>query len=105
VKNGQTISIAANGEVTLASLSNNKYKLDGSVKNNNEEDNSGNSSNSTSRVYGNVVFNIRDNGTTTKAEGKFTEKATSTVMLYLSIYETVYNANNSGFYVTNVSVK
>lgn len=105
VKNGQTISIAANGEVTLASLSNNKYKPDGSVKNNNEEDYSGNSSTSTSPVYGNVVFKIGDSGTTTKAGAKFTGKATSTGMLYLSIYETVYNANNSGFYVTNVSVK
>lgn len=105
VKNGQTISISANGEVTLASLSNNKYKPDGSVKNNNEEDYSGNSSTSTSPVYGNVVFKIGDNGTTIKAGAKYTGKATSTGMLYLSIYETVYNASNSGFYVTNVSVK
>ncbi|MCW9041446.1 MAG: hypothetical protein OQJ69_02410 [Flavobacteriales bacterium] len=104
VKPGQNISITASGEVVLASLSNNAYKPDGSVKNSGS-DSYGNSSNSTSPAYGNVVFKIGDTGTVTKAGVKYNGKATATGMLYISIYETVYNASNTGFYVTNVAVK
>lgn len=104
VKPGQNISITASGEVVLASLSNNAYKPDGSVKNSGS-DSYGNSSSSTSPTYGNVVFKIGDSGTATKAGAKYNGKATSTGMLYISIYETVYNASNTGFYVTNVAVK
>ncbi|MBL1233787.1 MAG: hypothetical protein COA31_013790 [Flavobacteriales bacterium] len=105
VKPGQNISMTASGEVVLASLSNNAYKSDGSVKNSSSDDFNTNSSTSTSPAYGNVVFKIGDSGTVTKAGAKYNGKASAAGMLYISIYETVYNASNTGFYVTNVTVK
>ncbi len=105
VKPGQTISMTASGEVVLASLSNNAYKPDGSVKNSSSDSFNDNSSTSTSPAYGNMVFKIGDNGTVTKAGAKYNGKATATGMLYISIYETVYNASNTGFYVANIVVK
>ncbi|MBQ19254.1 MAG: hypothetical protein CMD31_00720 [Flavobacteriales bacterium] len=105
VKPGQNISMTASGEVVLASLSNNAYKPDGSVKNSSSDDFNTNSSTSTSPAYGNVVFKIGDSGTVTKAGAKYNGKASAAGMLYISIYETVYNASNTGFYVTNVTVK
>lgn len=105
VKPGQTISMTASGEVVLASLSNNAYKPDGSVKNSSSDSFNDNSSTSTSPAYGNMVFKIGDNGTVTKAGAKYNGKATATGMLYISIYETVYNASNTGFYVVYVAVK
>lgn len=104
VKPGQTISITASGEVGLASLSNNAYKPDGSVKNS-TSDSFNNGSTSASPSYGNVVFKIGDSGTVIKAGAKYNGKASSTGMLYISIYETVYNASNTGFYVANIAVK
>lgn len=105
VKPGQNISMTASGEVVLASLSNNAYKPDGSVKNSSSDDFNTNSSTSTSPAYGNVVFKIGDSGTVTKAGAKYNGKASAAGMLYISIYETVYNASNTGFYVVNVAVK
>lgn len=105
VKPGQNISINASGEAVLASLSNNAYKPDGSVKNSGSDSFSSGGSTSTTPSYGNVVFKIGDAGTITKAGAKYNGKATAAGMLYLSIYETVYNASNSGFYITNVAVK
>ncbi|MBE7443527.1 MAG: hypothetical protein KF732_05200 [Flavobacteriales bacterium] len=106
VKPGQTLIISATGEVTLASLSGNKYKPDGSVKNTNAEsyiDNYNSGTNYPS--YGNVVFKIGENGTSTKAGANYSAKVTQSGMLYLSIHETVYNASNAGFYTVNVNIK
>jgi len=105
VKPGQNISMTASGEVVLASLSNNAYKPDGSVKNSSSDDFNTSSSTSTSPAYGNVVFKIGDSGTVTKAGAKYNGKASAAGMLFISIYETVYNASNTGFYVGNVAVK
>ncbi len=105
VKPGQNISMTASGEVVLASLSNNAYKPDGSVKNSSSDDFNTISSTSTSPAYGNVVFKIGDSGTVTKAGAKYNGKASAAGMLFISIYETVYNASNTGFYVVNVAVK
>ncbi|KJS04635.1 MAG: hypothetical protein VR77_11010 [Flavobacteriales bacterium BRH_c54] len=105
VKPGQNISMTASGEVVLASLSNNAYKPDGSVKNSSSDDFNTSSSTSTSPAYGNVVFKIGDSGTVTKAGAKYNGKASAAGMLFISIYETVYNASNTGFYVVNVAVK
>ena len=57
---------------------------------------------STYPSYGNLVYKIGDTGTTTKAGSKFSGVAETSGMLYLSIYETVYNASNSGYYSVKV---
>ncbi len=110
VKSGQYIQIAAKGEVTLASLSGNKYNPDGKVvgANNDYEDDyidDYSSSTSTYPQYGNVVYKIGDKGAATRAGSNYKGVAKSSGILFLSIYETVYNASNSGFYTVKLSVK
>lgn len=107
LKQGQKFTITATGEVTMASLSNQKYKPDGSYVASNGtsypatggEEGSG----STYPSYGNVVYHIGDNSTETlKAGAKFSGSAKTGGMLYISIYETVYNAANTGSYTVKV---
>lgn len=105
VKNGQSIDVISNGEITLASLSGNSYKPDGSYKNSSSNDFTANSSTSTYPVYGNTIYKIGESGTSVKVGSNYKGKATSSGMLYISIYETVYNASNTGFYIVKLSVK
>jgi hypothetical protein len=108
LKQGQKFTITATGEVTLASLSNQKYKPDGSYTATNGTaypaaaggDYEGAT---TYPSYGNVVYHIGDGNTeTNKAGAKFTGTAKSSGMLYIAIYETVYNAANTGSYTVKV---
>lgn len=110
LKQGQKLSITASGEVTFASLSGSKYKPDGSIAgsaagiaDNYEGDyNSG----STYPAYGNVVYKIGETSTQVlKAGAKFNGVAPAAGMLFISIYETVYNASNTGSYTVKISVK
>lgn len=105
VKPGQTLVISSTGEVTLASLSGNKYKPDGSTKNANADAYVDSYSTSNYPTYGNVVFKIGENGVATKAGASCNAKVTQSGMLYLSIHETVYNATNTGFYTVNINIK
>lgn len=107
VRSGQKLQISASGEVTLASLSGQKYKPGGTVVNtgvtDSYEDYGYGSYNYP--TYGNVVYKIGDGGTMMKAGDKFSGTANASGMLYLSIYETVYNAGNTGSYSVKVSVQ
>lgn len=105
VKNGQTIDILASGEISLASLSGSAYKPDGSHKNSSSNEFTPSSSSSSYPVYGNAVFKIGESGTSVKAGSTYKGKASNSGMMYLSIYETVYNASNTGFYVVKLKVK
>ena len=105
VKANQTITISAKGEIILASLSNNAYKPDGSVKNANTDSYTDSYGTSEYPTYGNVVFKIGEAGAATRAGAKYSKKSTSSGMLYLSIHETVYNPANTGSYNVTVSVK
>ncbi|MCA6435521.1 MAG: hypothetical protein IM600_10565 [Bacteroidetes bacterium] len=112
VKAGQKITITATGEITLASLSNNKYKPDGSSKaasasswtppyaSEASEDSEGYSYPS----YGQIVFKVGETGEMKKANVKGTNKAKTSGLLFISIYETVYNAANSGSYQVNIKL-
>lgn len=110
LKQGQKFSITASGEVTFASLSGSKYKPDGSIVGStaapiNDYEGEYNSG-STYPAYGNVVYKIGETSTQTlKAGAKFNGTATSTGMLFISIYETVYNASNTGSYNVKISLK
>ncbi len=109
LKQGQKFNLIASGEVSLQSLSGNKYKPDGSVNgatNNGEGYDEGNgTANSTYPIYGNVVYKIGDNGTMLKAGAKFSGSSTTAGMLFISIYETVFNAANTGSYTVKISLK
>jgi hypothetical protein len=114
LKTGQKFSINATGEVTLASLSNNKYKPDGSSKaesateytkpygGGGEGEYDGGSS-SAYPTYGQVVYKIGETATENlKAGAKFSGTAKKSGMLMISIYETVFNAANKGGYSVKV---
>lgn len=113
LKPGQKFSIVANGEVVLASLSNQKYHPDGSYETTTGEKYPGSAggdeysgSSATYPAYGNVVYKIGENSTQTmKAGAKFNGSASTAGMLYLAIYETVFNAANSGSYNVRVILK
>lgn len=102
VKNGQKININASGEVTLESLSGNKYTPDGNTSSPSDYENE---YSSTYPSYGNLVYKIGGDGETIKAGSKYTGTAKKSGTLFLSIYETVYNASNTGSYSVKVSVK
>ncbi|MCE3225802.1 MAG: hypothetical protein K0S32_353 [Bacteroidetes bacterium] len=113
LKAGQRFTITANGEVTLASLSNSKYKPDGSSKAESATEFTkpyGSSEDDTYSgggypTYGQVVYKIGDTSTENlKAGAKFNGTAKTSGMLLISIYETVYNANNKGAYNVKVSL-
>ncbi len=109
VKAGQKFSIVATGEVTLASLSGSKYKPDGTIAGAAateavESDYQYGGNNYPS--YGNVVFKVGETSTQAlKAGAKFSGNSPSNGMLYISIYETVYNAANTGSYTVKISLK
>jgi len=105
VKKGQVIDIVANGEVAFASLSGNKYKPDGSYKGATSDQFTPAVSNSTYPSYGNAIFKIGETGPNKRAGAKFNGKADANGMIYLSIYETVYNASNTGSYVVKLKVR
>lgn len=108
VKSGQKISITASGEITLASLSGYKYTPDGkSSAANADYDYESDYTASTATAYptyGNVVFKIGDKGTMLKAGASYKGVVSGTGYLYLSIYETVYNASNTGTYLVRVKL-
>lgn len=105
VQSGQNISISASGEVSFASLSGYKYTPDGKTSSYKYADGYGDYSYSTYPTYGNVVFKIGENGTMMKAGDKYSGRATSGGILFISIYEVVYNAANTGSYSVRVRVK
>lgn len=113
LRQGQKLSIYATGEITFASLSNNKYKPDGSISGTAaggtdegyEGDYGGSAAGSIYPTYGNVVYKIGESGTVMKAGAKFNGNAKGAGMLYLAVYETVYNATNTGSYSVKVMVK
>jgi hypothetical protein len=100
VKNGQKININATGEIVLESLSGNKYTPDGNASSDYESDYS-----STYPSYGNVIYKIGEDGESIKAGAKYTGTAKESGTLFLSIYETVFNSSNTGFYTVKISVK
>ncbi|MCX6295964.1 MAG: hypothetical protein NTX97_07840 [Bacteroidetes bacterium] len=110
VKQGQKINITASGEITFASLSGSKYKPDGSIAGSTaaaitdyEGDyNAGN----TYPTYGNVVYKIGETSSQMlKAGAQFNGVASASGLLFVSVYETVYSASNTGSYTVKISVK
>lgn len=112
LKAGQRFNLIANGEVTLASLSNNKYKADGSIKAAGATEftkpyssGEGEYSGLGYPTYGQVVYKIGETSTETiQAGDKLNTTAKSSGMLMISIYETVYNQNNKGAYTVKITI-
>lgn len=107
LKAGQKFSMSATGEVTLASLSNGVYKPDGSTKASGASEYTGGDYEGSSNypTYGMVVYKIGENSfENLKAGSKFSGTAKTSGMLYIAIYETVFNANNKGSYNVKITV-
>lgn len=102
VKSGQKINITASGEVTLESLSGNKYTPDGNKTDTYDYESDYESDYPS---YGNVVYKIGEDGDTHKGGSKYNGTAKESGVIYLSIYETVFNAENSGSYNVKITVK
>ncbi len=100
LKPGQTFTINASGKVTLASLSGNVYAADGGINGSPAPDDGG----TNAPTYGALVFKIGEGGELVKAGTQYKGKATVGGTLYLAIYETVFNAGNSGSYKVKVRV-
>lgn len=110
VKQGQKLNITASGEITFASLSGSKYKPDGSIVGSTAaavSDYEGDyNSGGTYPSYGNVVYKIGETSTQVlKAGAKFNGIAPASGMLFISVYETVFNASNTGSYTVKISLK
>jgi hypothetical protein len=97
VRRDQPIKIIASGQVNIASLSNNAYTPDGGV-------NGTPGPKSAEPSYGCLVFKIGENGPIMKAGDNYQGKANMTGIIYLSIFESVYNAANTGTYTVKVAV-
>lgn len=110
LKKGEKFSITANGQVVFASLSGAKYTPDGKPAGTGdtpaydygsmESPGDGAYPN-----YGNVVYKIGEQGAMLKAGDKFTGTAGDFGILYISIYEAVYNPQNTGSYIVKVERK
>ncbi len=108
LKAGQKFSITASGEIILASLSNTKYYPSGKTSTSTSSEygeDSGTLPVSSYPTYGNVVYKIGETGTVMRAGDKFSGIANSNGMLLISIYETVFNASNSGSYTVKIKIK
>lgn len=112
LKSGQSFQISATGEIVLASLSNGKYKPDGTYKTTASADVTApvesasdyDTGNSTYPIYGQVIYRIGESATEmNKAGKKFSGIAKQSGSLYLSIYETVFNQSNTGSYNVKVT--
>ena len=97
VRKDQLIKIIASGQVNIASLSNNAYTPDGGV-------NGTPGPKSAEPSYGSLVFKIGENGPMMKAGDNYSGKSNATGIIYISIFESVYNAANTGSYAVKVSV-
>src|SRR3989339_277914 len=111
VKVGQRIEITATGEVFLASLAA-SYKPDGTyVSTTNNVGNEGDPYNyntgtaNTYPTYGSLVYKIGQNGQAIKAGSKYSGVANNSGIIYISIYETVFNATNTGSYNVKIKVR
>lgn len=111
LKKGDHFNITANGQVVFASLSGTKYTPDGKTVGSSASSYDYAAPPSTEGteysypVYGNVVYKIGEQGTMMKAGDKFSGTANDFGMLFLSIYEVVYNPQNTGSYIVKVERK
>ncbi|MFT4970054.1 MAG: hypothetical protein ACI9O4_001806 [Chitinophagales bacterium] len=97
VKKGEKLSINSSGQIILASLSGNTYAADGGV--NGSVGVEGNKP-----TYGQVVFKVSQSGFENKAGDNYTAYAAQTGIVYIAIYESVFNSANSGYYTVNLKV-
>lgn len=101
---GQKFSIESKGEIIMASLSNQAHKPSGAYLPPGSAWTAGNDHDINALpIFGNLVYRIGEIGAMLKAGTKVSTTANSSGILYLSIYETVFNVANTGHYSVKVS--
>lgn len=101
VKPGDNFTISASGKIVLKSLSGGIFTPDGywsGTKDNSYTDDM-------SPKYGAVVYRIGQFGDVQSAGSTFSGTAKSEGTIYISIYETVFDKTNTGFYTVKVLKK
>lgn len=101
VKAGTSITFSASGKIVLKSLSGGIYGPDGYVGG--KEDSAYDAE--AEIPYGSLVYKIGEEGDAQKAGSKSTIKVEEEGELYISIYETVFNQENTGSYTVKIVVK
>jgi len=101
VKAGDKITISASGKIVLKSLSGGIYGPDGFIGG--KEDSAYDAE--ADIPYGALVYKIGEDGTEQKVGSKSIIEIEESGTLYLSIYETVYNDENTGSYTVKVVTK
>ncbi len=97
VKKGEKIRLTATGQIILASLSGKTFYPNGNSEGKSTED-------VAKPNFGQVVFKIGSNGVVQKGGASNTIEANATGIIYLSIYESIYNTANSGNYTINLKI-
>lgn len=109
LKKGENFTITSNGQVVFASLSGAKYTPDGKVAGtttaNYDDYPVVDGVDNSYPNYGNVVYKIGEQGNMLKAGDKYSGTAPDYGVLYLSIYEVMYNPANTGSYIVKVERK
>jgi hypothetical protein len=104
INKGQKFSIESKGEIIMASLSNQSHKPSGAYLPPGGAWTAGNDHDINALpIFGNVVYRIGDTGAMQKAGTKISGIANASGILYISIYETVFNVANSGHYAVRVN--
>jgi hypothetical protein len=101
VKPGDKFSISATGKIILKSLSGGAYNPDGYVSGTKD----GAYTDDMSTKYGSVIYRIGEYGEIKQAGTKLDATADTEGVVYISIYETVYDKGNSGSYAVKVTKK
>ncbi|HNE49974.1 MAG TPA: hypothetical protein PKM51_01285 [Chitinophagales bacterium] len=101
VKPGDKFNITATGKIVLKSLSGGVFSPDGFVSG--TKDNA--YTDDMSPKYGAVVYRIGQFGDAITAGSKFEGTANTEGTIYVSIYETVFDKTNTGFYTIKVTKK
>ncbi|MCB0506770.1 MAG: hypothetical protein KDD21_00580 [Bacteroidetes bacterium] len=99
VKPGDKFTITASGKVVLKSLSGGTYNPDGWMSGKKDAA----YTDDMETKYGSVVYRIGTYGTITQAGSNYEGTASEEGNIYISIYETVYDKGNSGFYKVKVN--
>lgn len=101
VKKGDKFSITSSGKITLKSLSDGVFNPDGYVSGTKDAA----YSEDMNPKFGTVVFKIGENGIAQQAGAQFEGISNYDGVIYISIFETIYNKANSGAYKVKVEKK
>lgn len=98
VQKGDTLLLKSSGKIKLQTLSGGIFSPDGYFSGTKDK-----AYDSTAEIpYGSIVYKIGENGDQHKANSETTIIAERNGFIYLSIFETAFNENNTGFFLVKI---